>query len=204
MNQSQPTTQPKSYLKLLLIILGVVIVGGGLYYYFGIYRGIKGSSSISLASPTPGKSAAVSPSGTTKTSTPASEQTSTPQSSPSTSTATPPPPSGWKYDTWSVTAQDQHDIRAQYVVLIKNDWKKEGGGSASNHGWTGYGVDVTSGGSCGIQGNPCPLRIGISGGTPSGANQFATLDGKGYVTLTFNGLSDTDQKIILDSFKITQ
>lgn len=55
----------KSYLKLLLIILGVVIVGSGLYYYFGIYKGIKGSSSVSLASPTPSKSTGVSPSGNT-------------------------------------------------------------------------------------------------------------------------------------------
>ena len=43
-----------------MIILGVVVVGAGFYYYFGIYKGIKGSSSISLASPSPKTSTTIS------------------------------------------------------------------------------------------------------------------------------------------------
>lgn len=211
MNQTQPTrSQPKSYLKLLLIILGVVIVGSGLYYYFGVYKATKGSSSISLTSPTPTKSTVVSPSassGSAKTATPSEGQTATPQTSPSTSTATPQPPSGWKYDTYGLTDQSGHQNNmAKYVVLIKNEWNRGGGNNSSLHGIVGYGEVINSlSAKCGpADGDElCPFTITISTGTPSDPNQFATANNSGMVTLTFNGLSESDQKIIRDSFKIT-
>lgn len=203
MDQSQPMAPaPKSNLKWLLIVLAVVIVGGGLYYYFGIVK-----ASPTTTSPTPSKSVFLSSSpnvSPTKTSTPSSNQASAAVSSPS-PTATPAAPTGWKYDTWGLTDQTQHDITASYVVLIKDSWGRGGGGGSSLHSAVGYGEQASDSGWCGLTAEDiCPFSLTITSGAASGSNQFATLDNKGHVTLSFNGLSDSDQKIIRDSFKVTK
>lgn len=209
MNQPQPTQKPKSYLKWLLVILAIVILAAVGVYFFYVKGGNVGGV-FSLSSPTPTKSAAVSPSsktGSTKTATPtSSDQTATPQSSPTTSTPTPAPPAGWKYVTTSLTDQGHTEgVTGSFSVLVKENWKEAPGSTL--HSVVGYGPEViTSGGALcpGNYNNVCPLRISIGSISSACPTQYQTTNAKGCFTLSFFELSESDQNIIRDSFKIIQ
>jgi len=211
-SQGGPTPKQKSYLKLLLIVLGVVIIGSGLYYYFGIYKGVKSVTSVS--SPTPTKSAAVSPSGATETSTPASG-TTTSTNEPSSPAASPQtPPEGWKLANTRIFCAGP--CYADFSVFIKEDWKEHQNTTAHTAAY------FTSNDQCQVGYNPsftenCFDHLIVGLGDPNNDNlltksyplgnvyndQPSTQYPKIYVSVN-KSISSSDQSLILDSFKVTQ
>ena len=214
MNQPQPTTKPQSkMLKWLLVILGVVILAAVGVYVFYIKGGNVGGV-LSLSSPTPTKSAAVLPSGTTKTSTPASgttpsdNQPSSPEASPQT------PPAGWKKFTNRAVGAGPAFV--EFSIYVKNDWSKY------NENDTAHGpVFYTSNTNCAAgRFGPEPayqncwdhLAFSYSSMTGyTGASNltirsfpYSASDGNTYNAYVGvnKSISDSEQKIIFDSFQV--
>lgn len=215
MNQPQSTPKPKSYLKWLLIVLGVVILAAVGIYVFYVKGGNVGGV-FSLSSPTPTKSVAISPTtGTTtgpgQTSTPASgTTTSGGQASPASSPDN--PPDGWKKVTNNAVGAGPAFV--QFSIYVKNDW------TTYNENDTAHGpVFYTSNSSCasgafGTGYQNCWDQLAVSYSPMSsytGASNltirsfpYSASDGNtynAYVGIN-KSISESDQKIIFDSFKV--
>ena len=206
MNQ-QPSVQSKSYLKLLLIILAVVIVGSGLYYYFGIYKGVKGSSSVSVASPTPTKSVSPLSSGSTKTATPSNNLTAT-----SNPTLTPnqTPPAGWK--NGSGEKYNGGGLAVDFTVFVKNNWIVNTNNSAHGPVFFTSNTQCNTSSLSGV-GNNYPncwddLIVGGSNNvsdypTDVEVRSFPVSGGTSIIVAVNKTLNDSDKNIIFNSFSAT-
>ena len=205
--------QPKSYLKWLLIILGIVILAALGVYFFYVKGGNVGGV-LSLSSPTPTKSAVTSPSpgaGTTKTSTPASgTTTSGGQTSPASSPES--PPAGWKKVTNNAVGAGPAYV--EFSVYVKNDWTMYNENDTA-HGPVFYTTNSNcTAGTLGTGYQNCWDHLAVSYPPMtdySGASNltirsfpYSASDGNtynAYVGIN-KSISDSDQKIIFDSFKI--
>ena len=197
---------------LLWTLIGVVLIGGGFTYWY-ISGGKSGATTTT--SPTPTKSAVVSPgtsptatSGTTTGGTGSAtgnaggtggtgDQTSTPAN---TSTPTNNPPAGWKYDSQTLKAHGTM-ITGRYTILIKNDWTSSY--NSINQELREYAIN--SQGTCVLYGTQtgCAVIVQFNwGSTTTESNVYWTTDHKGYFTLTFpnNNLSEADRKTVTDNF----
>lgn len=211
MNQPQPTPKPKSYLKWLLIVLGVVILAAVGVYFFYVKGGNVGGV-FSLSSPSPTKSTAVSsPTGTgatptsTKTSTPSENQTSALMPSPSPAG----PPAGWKETTGMAVGLGPANV--EFLVYIKDNWTRYNQNDTM-HGPVFFtsNINCTTGRYADYQN--CWDQLAISfypfsyypGASNLTIKTYPRTDGSGDVSVGVNkSISEADQKIIFDSFKVT-
>jgi len=211
--------QPKSYLKWLLVILGVVILAAIGVYVFYVKSGNVGGV-FSLSSPTPTKSAMVSPSaisatspGSTKTSTPASG-TTTSNGQPASSASSPQtPPSGWKSTSSQIWCAGP--CYTTFSVFIKNGWQEHQNSTghtpvfftANNQCLPDSTLDMTNcyddmmvsfsdPGNSNLITRSYPLGI-VYNDQPS--SQYSTI----YVSVN-KSFSSSDQNLIFDSFKVTR
>lgn len=183
--------------KWLWIGLIIVIVLGGSFIYWYIY-GNK-TAVIPKTSPTPTKSATISPMVSANTTSSTSGKTSPPSATSTPSTI----PTGWKAESFTVSTTS--GIKVSYSVYIKNEWIRLSEGPTG--AW--YGRDQLCNRSNPSYSGHCIMTISLQEGTTPINEQnylfFTTPDEKGYVTITFPGaeiVTAGDRKIIQDSFKM--